>query len=121
MNVYNLSSLSRGEANELIRRSEGRLCVRLFRRTDGTVLTRDCPVGVRALARKVVGWTVASVALFAVLALGVLRADSGVVAEKWEAAVESVLRWLGLEKPAPPSEAVGLMFIPSHPSTPGHP
>jgi hypothetical protein len=46
-NVYNLSAMTRGEAEELVRQKEGRLCVRLYQRADGTVLSADCPVGVR--------------------------------------------------------------------------
>lgn len=53
LSVYNLSELSRRAAEELIARHEGRLCVRFYRRADGTVITRDCPVGFRQLARKV--------------------------------------------------------------------
>lgn len=53
LNVYNLSEMSRREAEELIASHEGRLCVRFYRRADGTVLTRDCPVGLRQLVRKV--------------------------------------------------------------------
>ena len=53
MNVYNLSALSRVEAETLIASSEGRICARLFRRADGTVITRDCPVGLRALRRRI--------------------------------------------------------------------
>lgn len=49
LNVYNLSGMSRTEAENLIINSEGRLCVRFFRRADGTVLTQDCPVGWRAV------------------------------------------------------------------------
>ncbi len=45
--VYNLSGMAREEAETLIREREGELCVRLYRRADGTVLTADCPVGVR--------------------------------------------------------------------------
>jgi hypothetical protein len=51
-NVYNLSEMSRREALELVRLSEGRLCARFYRREDGTVLTQDCPVGLRAARRK---------------------------------------------------------------------
>ena len=51
-NVYNLSLLTRAEANELIREKEGTLCVRFFRRFDGTVLTADCPVGLRTVRRQ---------------------------------------------------------------------
>jgi len=47
-NVYNLSAMSRGDAEALVREKEGTMCARLFRRADGTVLTSDCPVGVRA-------------------------------------------------------------------------
>lgn len=46
-NVYNLSSMTREAAEALVRSKEGDLCVRFFRRTDGTILTADCPVGVR--------------------------------------------------------------------------
>ncbi|GAB5536242.1 MAG: hypothetical protein Rubg2KO_24910 [Rubricoccaceae bacterium] len=46
LNVYNLSEMTTREARALIRQHEGRLCVRLYRRADGTVLTRDCPEGV---------------------------------------------------------------------------
>lgn len=44
-NVYNLSDMSRDEAEALVQGAEGRLCVRMYRRTDGTVLTSDCPEG----------------------------------------------------------------------------
>ena len=45
LNVYNLSGMTRDEAEQLVMNSEGRLCVRFFRRKDGTVLTQDCPAG----------------------------------------------------------------------------
>jgi len=59
LNVYNISALSRFEAERLIAATEGRLCARLFRRADGTVLTKDCPVGLRALRRRVAKRTAA--------------------------------------------------------------
>lgn len=46
-NVYNLASFTRAEAVALVREREGSLCARLARRADGTVLTSDCPRGVR--------------------------------------------------------------------------
>jgi len=49
LNVYNISELSRIQAEKLIASTEGRLCARMFRRADGTILTKDCPVGLRAL------------------------------------------------------------------------
>ncbi len=53
LNVYNLSGMSRPEAENLIMNAEGRLCVRFFKREDGTVLTQDCPVGWQAIKRRV--------------------------------------------------------------------
>src|SRR3954469_7473856 len=51
-NVYNLSGMKRSEAVELLQATEGRMCIRFFRRADGTVLTEDCPVGVALLVRR---------------------------------------------------------------------
>lgn len=53
LNVYNLSALTKAQAENLIVRTEGRLCVRFYRRTDGSILTQDCPVGLRALRRRI--------------------------------------------------------------------
>src|SRR4051812_9388977 len=49
LHVYNLSAMTRAEAESLISGSQGRLCTRFFRRADGTILTQDCPVGLRAV------------------------------------------------------------------------
>lgn len=46
-NVYDLSELTAAEVVELIQTNEGQLCIQLFRRADGTVITADCPVGMR--------------------------------------------------------------------------
>jgi hypothetical protein len=53
LNVYNLSGMTRREAENLVLNAEGRLCVRYFKRADGTVLTADCPVGWAAVKRRV--------------------------------------------------------------------
>jgi hypothetical protein len=52
LNVYNLSGMTKGEAERLVVQAEGRLCVRFYRRTDGTILTKNCPVGLRALRKR---------------------------------------------------------------------
>jgi len=52
--VYNLSEMTHDEAQALVNRLEGRLCVRFYARADGTLLTQDCPVGLRAVRRKLV-------------------------------------------------------------------
>lgn len=45
LNVYNLSGMKKSEAEKLLMDSEGKICVRFYKRSDGTVLTQDCPVG----------------------------------------------------------------------------
>jgi hypothetical protein len=49
LNVFNLSAMTRAEAEHLIANAETRLCVRFYRRRDGSIITQDCPVGLRRL------------------------------------------------------------------------
>src|SRR3954469_2348861 len=51
-NVYDLSGFSRIEALQLLEMKEGRLCLRLHRRPDGTIVTADCWARVRAARRR---------------------------------------------------------------------
>jgi hypothetical protein len=67
LNVYNFAAMSEREVKELVATHEGRLCGRLYRRADGTMLTRDCPVGFRAVVRRVS--RVAGAALTAAMSL----------------------------------------------------
>lgn len=46
-NVYNFSGMTRAEAVGLVSERTAEICVRMFQRADGTVLTADCPVGAR--------------------------------------------------------------------------
>lgn len=64
LNVYNFAQLTRQEAKALVAITEGRLCGRLYRRADGTIVTKDCPVGWRAIRRRV---ATAAGAVFATL------------------------------------------------------
>jgi len=54
-NVYNVEAMSRDEALGLIAAREGRVCMRIFRRTDGTVVTADCWTRLREARRRGVG------------------------------------------------------------------
>ena len=40
--VYNFSAMDSDEIVDLIREKEGKLCAQLYRRRDGTVVTRNC-------------------------------------------------------------------------------
>jgi hypothetical protein len=53
LNVYNISAMTKTEAESFITNAEGRICAKIYRRADGTILTRDCPVGLRAVRKKV--------------------------------------------------------------------
>ena len=70
--VYNVSDLTADEAVALIQNSEGHSCVRLYRRKDGTVLTADCPVGIRfAIRRRLIRMASAGVVVFIMLRSGI--------------------------------------------------
>jgi hypothetical protein len=45
--VFNLSGMTRPEAEALIQQKQGNLCGRYYQRSDGTMLTRECTQGVR--------------------------------------------------------------------------
>jgi hypothetical protein len=62
-NVYNLTALTTAEAVELVEQTEGRLCVRLYKRRDGNLLTAECPVGVRLAWARVAGPAASAIAL----------------------------------------------------------
>jgi len=71
MNVYNLSDMTRQEAENLLISSEGRLCVRFFRRADGTVLTKNCPVGWQAAKQRASRVVTAAFSMIAGLFTGI--------------------------------------------------
>ena len=52
LNVYNLSGMTRSQAESFVTSGEGRVCLRFYRRKDGSILTDNCPVGLRALRRR---------------------------------------------------------------------
>jgi hypothetical protein len=53
-NVYNLSSMTREEAETLLLAKEGRMCVRYYQRSDGTILLKDCMVAPSAAKRRLI-------------------------------------------------------------------
>jgi hypothetical protein len=82
LNVYNLSAMTRAEAEALVGRAEGRLCVRFYRRADGTILTQNCPVGLRALKRRVAWIGQAMMGMF--LSLGAFLGFHRLVTPRFE-------------------------------------
>ena len=100
LNVYNLSAMTEQEAVRLIQEKEGRLCGRIHRRSDGTILTQDCPVGLRAIRRKLAGLAgrIAAGVLFAGSAFGFYRSGGGKEPTNYSVSqlepFASIQRWL---------------------------
>lgn len=72
LNVYNLSGMTRDEAETLVMNAEGRLCVRLYKRADGSVITADCPIGWAKVKQRTKLWATAAASLLMALFTGVL-------------------------------------------------
>jgi hypothetical protein len=72
LNVYNLSGMTQDEAETLVMNAEGRLCVRFYRRADGSVITADCPVGWAKVKQRTKVWATAVASLLMALFTGVL-------------------------------------------------
>src|SRR5262245_35813368 len=75
LTVYNLSSMGRSEAEHFVSTGEGRICIRYYRRRDGSIITRNCPVGLQMLKRRMsaVARAVSSAVLSFLAGLGVYQ------------------------------------------------
>ena len=107
LNVYNLSDMNREEAEEFVQRREGRTCVRLFRRADGTVLTNDCPVGLRAVKQRLVRAVAALAGLFLALVGGTLYGGvvNRLLPARFKTPVKAFTHWIDPQ----PETFVGIM------------
>jgi hypothetical protein len=112
LNVYNLSGMSRAEAERLILNAEGRLCVRFYKRADGSVLTQDCPVGWQAVKRRISR----TAAAFVSLIFGILGGLGFVVAMKQSKEI-NIGRYLPV-LPTPPNYTMGNIAMPTPTPTP---
>lgn len=129
-NVYNLSTMTRDAAEALLREKEGKLCVRFYRRADGTILTADCPVGVRRKRVQLVAAAGAATALAAgaaammfarmgapqpvpPIAVGVVQGGAAAMPDPPSAPPP-----VSLEQGEPVSEVMGDMAAPARPAPP---
>jgi len=87
--VYNLASFTQAEAVALLTARSGRVCLRIFRRPDGTVLTSDCRERLRAARKR-------GVFVFAGVLLLVL----------WAQICAQVFGWISLRRLMGGSDAV---------------
>lgn len=49
LNVYNAREFTKAELTDLLSAEGKKPCLRLFRRSDGTIITENCPIGLRKL------------------------------------------------------------------------
>lgn len=74
LHVYNISMMTKPQAEALIVETGGRLCTKFYRRADGSILTQDCPVGLRAIRRRVSQYAGATLsALLSFTTIGAVR------------------------------------------------
>jgi hypothetical protein len=74
LDVHNISEMTRDEAEGLLATlAHGRVCAQFYRRRDGTILTRDCPLGIAAARARVLK---SAARIAAALGLAVLAASA---------------------------------------------
>ncbi len=99
--VYNIAAMTRSEAIELISGGADRICARVYRRPDGTVVTRQCPSDVPRSIRKPIGGRRFQFSIATLVALltssAALFASAPWIGKKLEPLVQ---RWFGEEDPA---------------------
>ena len=104
-NVYNLTAMSRSEAEALVLDVESVACVRLYRKADGTVITDDCPIGLRA-TRKVIHWTLGCLATGLAMIITVVTGQAMDKDPRLELRqiepFATVLKWISPTPPPPP-------------------
>ena len=79
--VFNLSEMTRAEAEAVLATRGLTPCVRFYRRPDGTVMTTDCPTGARPAQRRLAVVASSVVAAGTTLASGTASADGWVAAQ----------------------------------------
>ncbi len=109
-NVYNLSAMPREEAEAFLAERAGNVCVRLYRRADGTVVTADCPVGARRVRRRRVAYgAVASLLAAANAVIANRMAVHGGIEPHVDAHPKQLVSMMGAPPPMP---MLGEMVVP---------
>ncbi len=111
LNVHNLTGMGREEAEALLMahfapggaKQGQRVCANWRRRADGTIIFRDCPVGlarVRAAARRRVAALAAAIGVTTVVSALVGRAERHGWDPRQYGSFAMVSRWIGAESAA---------------------
>lgn len=125
LNVYNFAALTRAEAEALIIETEGRLCGRIYRRVDGTVITRNCPMSIYLLKRKLAKWGAGLAAGLVMLIeiLGLAGSGRGSYHLRDLQPFKTIYDRFALRGPVPfpPGQIAGRIARPTNISSPGCP
>jgi len=116
LNVYNLADMEPEDVEALVRRTEGRLCGRLYLRGDRTASFRDCPSRARRIfLRRMV--TVAAVLVLALFAV-IFRRMEGPDRSRLPGWLQNLVERID-PKPVPPSHPVvgKIRAVPANPSS----
>ncbi len=123
LSVHNISDMTRDESEAFLRSivPGGRVCGALWRRADGAILTRDCPVGLRAVRRRLVRLISRAAAAIAVVLTGAAYARSRGLEGRWGGSLaslepfSSLTHWVrGRSAPARPQQIeMGLIDLQS--------
>lgn len=135
LQVHNLSAMTRVEAEALVMSAAGerRMCVRLYKRADGTLITQDCPVGLAAARLRVRRVAVRVAAAFGLMAgssvAGVAastRPGQGTVRLRGLNPIAAIVEWLAPSPPPVPGPTLyngqmemGRLCIPPAPAPSG--
>jgi hypothetical protein len=124
LQVFNLAGMSRTEAAALIGGADGRVCARIVRRPDGTVLTRDCPVALARLRRRAALMVAGLLGMFAAaagLVMAAVQRDRGGWGDGWAHRLPDALRPVVEPSAEPEVVMMGSVCAPTVPVTPPAP
>ena len=76
LHVHDVSEMTKREVRELLTSTGGECCLRVWRRPDGRVITKDCSRVLRAIRRRVAAVRAAAAGLLALMGLGGCRGES---------------------------------------------
>jgi len=73
LDVYNFSNMTGNEIATLLHKNEGRVCGRFYRRSDGTIITGDCPLGEATTRNSHLPLVAVGVLIFATIGAAITR------------------------------------------------
>ncbi|MEK7781139.1 MAG: hypothetical protein AAB370_06530 [Verrucomicrobiota bacterium] len=117
--VFNLSAMTRGQIETLVREKEGKFCGRFHRRADGTMLTADCPSRLRRVRERLarIGGALCALVL-SVAGCGTRETNSNRGEEKGKVVMGDIAVPPVICATNPSPEIMGIIALPEPPQPP---